>query len=167
MKIQKDSKKQGGIKMVMKCGCPGSAMQDLRGKKAKAGAKAGKSARQESELRQWPLQLHLVGAGAPYFENADLLIAADCVPFAYANFHPDFVKGRAVAIGCPKPDETEHYVETIAEIIKEGKVKSVTVAHMEVPCCFGIQSIAEEAVRKSGRKIPVKEEIITVDGRKQ
>ena len=147
----------------MLCGCPGSMMQDLRSKKTKQ----KDSARQESELRQWPIQLHLVGPGAPYFDNADLLIAADCVPFANANFHQDFLKGRPVVIGCPKLDETESYAEKIADIIKTGNVKSVTVAHMEVPCCFGLQSIAEEAVRISGKKIPVKEEIITVQGEKQ
>src|SRR3989338_7545936 len=141
------------------CGCPGSAMQDLRDRKTK---ESKTPARQESELRQWPLQLHLFGPGAPYFENGELLIAADCVPFAYANFHADFLKGKPVVIGCPKLDETESYAEKIADIIKEGNVKSITVAHMEVPCCFGLQSIAEEAVKKSGRKITVSEEIITV-----
>lgn len=144
-------------------GCPGAMMQDFGTKKTKK----GKTTRQESELRQWPIQLHLVGPGAPYFENADLVIAADCVPFACANFHSDFLKGNAVVIGCPKLDEIETYADNIAAIIKTGNVKSVTVAHMEVPCCFGLQSIAEEAVKKSGKKIPLKQEIITVQGEKQ
>lgn len=144
-------------------GCPGAMMRDFRNKKTKQ----SKTTRQESELRQWPIQLHLVGPGAPYFEKADLVIAADCVPFAYANFHPDFLKGKAVVIGCPKLDETETYADKIAEIIKTGNMKSVTVAHMEVPCCFGLQSIVEEAVEKSGKKIPIKQEIITVQGEKQ
>ncbi|MAG08454.1 iron-sulfur cluster-binding oxidoreductase [Candidatus Woesearchaeota archaeon] len=146
------------------CGCPGSAMQDFRDKKTK---ESKTSARQESELKQWPIQLHLVGPGAPYFENADLVITADCVPFAYANFHSDFLKGRPVVIGCPKLDETEDYAEKIGEIIKAGNVKSVTIIHMEVPCCFGLQSIVEEAVEKSGKKISIKQEIITVSGEKQ
>lgn len=145
------------------CGCPGSAMQDFRSKKTTT----KNSARQESELRQWPIQLHLVGPGAPYFENGELLIAADCVPFAYANFHADFLRDRPVVIGCPKLDEIESYAEKIAEIIKAGNIKKVTVAHMEVPCCFGLQSIAEEAVKKSGRKVAINEEIITVSGEKQ
>ena len=146
------------------CGCPGAMMQDFSNKKTKQNKT---SARMESELRQWPIQLHLVGPGAPYFDNANLIIAADCVPFAYANFHQDFLKGNAVVIGCPKLDETEDYAEKIAEIIKTGNVKSVTVAHMEVPCCFGLQSIAEESVEKSGKKIPIRQEIITVQGKKQ
>jgi len=146
------------------CGCPGAMMQDFSNKKTKHNKT---SARMESELRQWPIQLHLVGPGAPYFDNANLIIAADCVPFAYANFHQDFLKGNAVVIGCPKLDETEDYAEKIAEIIKTGNVKSVTVAHMEVPCCFGLQSIAEESVEKSGKKIPIRQEIITVQGKKQ
>lgn len=145
-------------------GCPGSMVQDFRDKKTK---QSGTSVRQESELKQWPIQLHLVGPGAPYFENADLLIAADCVPFAYANFHADYLKDKAVVIGCPKLDKIDDYAEKIAGIIKEGNVKSVSVLHMEVPCCFGIQSIAEEAVRKSGKKIPLKQEIITVSGEKK
>lgn len=144
-------------------GCPGAMMQDFRSKKTESKT----SIRQESELRQWPIQLHLVGPGAPYFENEELLIAADCVPFAYANFHSDYLKGRPVVIGCPKLDETESYSEKIAEIIKAGNVKKVIVAHMEVPCCFGIQSIAEEAVKKSGKKVQIKQEIITIGGEKQ
>lgn len=144
-------------------GCPGAMVQDFRDKKTKKEA----SARLESELRQWPIQLHLVGPGAPYFDKADLVIAADCVPFAYANFHPDFLKDKAVVIGCPKLDEVDSYADKIAGIIKAGNVKSVTVAHMEVPCCFGLQSIAEEAVKKSGKKISIKEETITIQGEKQ
>ncbi len=144
-------------------GCPGAVVQDFRDKKTKKEA----STRLESELRHWPIQLHLVGPGAPYFDKADLVIAADCVPFAYANFHPDFLKDKAVVIGCPKLDEVDSYADKIAGIIKEGNVKSVTVAHMEVPCCFGLQSIAEEAVKKSGKKISIREETITIQGEKQ
>jgi len=147
----------------MPCGCPGSAMQDFRGKKSRKEL----GARLDSELRQWPIQLHLVGPGAPYFDKADLVIAADCVPFAYANFHPDFLKDKAVVIGCPKLDEIDSYADKIAGIIKTGNVKSVTVAHMEVPCCFGLQQIAEEAVKKSGKKIHIEEVTITLQGEKQ
>ena len=148
----------------MMCGCPGSAMQDLRGKTNKNTVKTIKSARQESELRQWPVQFHLVGPGAPYFDNADLLIAADCVPFAYANFHADFLKNKPVIIGCPKLDETDSYAEKLSDIIKTNKIKSITIAHMEVPCCFGLNSIVEEAVEKSGKKVPIRQKIITVSG---
>tara|TARA_Y100000034_G_scaffold55767_1_gene68309 strand:- start:478 stop:951 length:474 start_codon:yes stop_codon:yes gene_type:complete len=153
----------------MKCGCPGTMVKDFSGKKksTKQVKKNNKASRIESELRQWPLQLHLVGPGAPYFDDADLLICADCVPFAYANFHQDFLKEKAVVIGCPKLDDVGDYVDNIAEIIKTGSVKSVSVLHMEVPCCFGLQSIAEQAVEKSGKSIPIKNQIITINGKKQ
>jgi Fe-S-cluster-containing hydrogenase component 2 len=143
--------------------CPGNQIIDLRDKKKTKVI----NSRLESELRQWPIQFHLVGVGAPYFDNADLLLAADCVPFAYANFHSDFLKGRPIIIGCPKLDETESYSEKLADIIKTNDVKSVTLVHMEVPCCFGMQSIAEEAIEKSGKNIPLRQSIITVNGEKQ
>ncbi|MFH1752225.1 MAG: hypothetical protein ABH821_04790 [archaeon] len=146
------------------CGCPGSKMQDFRKKESSS---SEKTSRLGSELRQWPVQLHLVGPNAPYFENADLLIAADCVPFASANFHSDYLKDKAVVISCPKLDETENYSDKIAEIIKTGNVKSVTVVHMEVPCCFGLQSIAEEAIQKSGKNLELKQEIVSVQGESQ
>ena len=145
------------------CGCPGSAMKDF-GKKRESKASTGSV---DNELRQWPIQLHLVSPSAPYFNDADLVIAADCVPFAYANFHADFLKGKPVVIGCPKLDDTESYADKIAQIIREGNVKSITVAHMEVPCCFGLQNIAEEAVSKSGKKLPINEVTITLQGEKQ
>lgn len=145
------------------CGCPGSVARDLRGLKGKNSAK---KVRQKSELGQWPVQLHLVGPGATYFEDADLLIAADCTAFACGSFHSDFLKGRAVVIGCPKLDETESYAGKLAEIIRQGNAKTVTVVHMEVPCCYGLRQIAEEAVRLSGKNIPVHTHVITVAGEK-
>ncbi|MAG20465.1 4Fe-4S ferredoxin [archaeon] len=141
-------------------GCPGTAVQDFRDKES------SEIKKQESELKQWPVQLHLVGP-APYFEDSDLLIAADCVPFAYGNFHSDFLKGKSLVIACPKLDEVSDYSDRLGSIIKECNVKSVTVVTMEVPCCFGLQSIAEEAVKKSGKDIEVKTEIVTVQGNKQ
>ena len=146
----------------MRCGCPGSMSRDFR----KDAAKSKTTARLESELQQWPVQLHLVGPGAPYFDDADLLIAADCTAFAYANFHPDFIKGRAVVIGCPKLDETESYAEKLAGIIREGNVKQVTLVHMEVPCCYGLRHIVDEAIGMSGKQIPVHTHVISIRGEK-
>ena len=117
-----------------------------------------------SELRQWPVQLHLVPPVAPYFKNADLVLVADCVPFAYADFHQDFLKGKAIAIGCPKLDDVDAYIEKITQIIKTANPKSIEVIHMEVPCCYGLVHIAKESLRKSGENIPFESVIIGIKG---
>ena len=117
-----------------------------------------------SELHQWPIQLHLVPPDAPYFQNADLILVADCVPFAYANFHTDFLKGKAIAIGCPKLDDVDTYVNKIEQIIKGSNIKSLKVIHMEVPCCYGLVHIAKEALSKSGKDIPFEAVIIGIKG---
>ena len=117
-----------------------------------------------SELRQWPIQLYLVPPNAPYFRNADLVLVADCVPFAYANFHPDFLKGKAIAIGCPKFDDTIAYTDKLTQILESSDVKSVKVIHMEVPCCYGLVHIAQEALSKSGKDIPFETVNIGIKG---
>jgi len=117
-----------------------------------------------SELGQWPVQLHLVPPEAPYFKNADLVLVADCVPFAYADFHQDFLKGKAIAIGCPKLDDVDAYIEKITQIIKTANPKSIEVIHMEVPCCYGLVHIAKESLRKSGENIPFESVIIGIKG---
>jgi hypothetical protein len=115
-------------------------------------------------LGHWPVQLKLVNPAAPYFREAHLLVAADCVPFAYAGFHRDLLRGRAVAIGCPKLDDAMYYVDKLAEIIRGNNLKSITVAHMEVPCCGGMVSIVREAIKRSGCDVPVKDIRIALDG---
>ncbi len=140
--------------------CPGSQMLQWKEKRQVT----EKSAKIPSALRQWPIQLHLVPAHAPYFQNADLVITADCVPFAYANFHEDFLKDKAIAIGCPKLDDPEIYVEKIANIINAGNPKSIEVLHMEVPCCFGLVQVVQEAIRKTGKKTPFKSTMISIKG---
>ncbi len=120
----------------------------------------------ESMLAQWPVQLTLLPPHASFFRNADLLIAADCVPFAYANFHYDLLKGRALVIGCPKLDDAKFYKEKLAEIFKQNSIKSVTVVNMEVPCCFGLFHMVKEALGSSGKTIPLKQEIISIKGKK-
>jgi hypothetical protein len=146
------------------CGCPGSAVQTIEKESTTDSAQTG---RIESELRQWPTQLRLVPPSAPWLKNADLLIAADCTPFAYAEFHRDFIKDRVLVNACPKLDETSDYVEKLAEIISENDLKSLTVAIMEVPCCRGLAMMAEQAIAKSGKDIQMELAVIGVNGEKR
>jgi hypothetical protein len=146
------------------CGCPGSMAMDLRSEKKE---QSSIGSRQSPELRQWPVQFMLVSPEASYFKDSDLLVAADCVPFAYPNFHQDFLKGKSVIIGCPKLDDANHYVEKLTELIKKNNLKSITLVNMEVPCCFGLQRIVEEAVKNSGKVLPIRQTVITIRGEKQ
>ena len=123
-------------------------------------------AKNESMLSQWPVQLTLLPPNAPFFENADLLIAADCVPFAYSNFHNDFLRGRTLVVGCPKLDDAEFYKEKLTEIFKRNNIRSVTVVNMEVPCCFGLYRLVKEALDSSEKDIPIKQETISMKGDK-
>ncbi len=143
-------------------GCPGSRMID-RTKKAVTDKKKAATG-QESELKQWPVQIRLVPTHAPYFDKADLLVAADCVPFACPDFHADLLKNTTLLVGCPKLDDLDGYREKLSEIIKDNDIKSVTYAHMEVPCCFGLISILEDAIEASGKKIPFKNVTIKLSG---
>ncbi len=118
-----------------------------------------------SELRQWPVQLHLVPPTAPYLQNKELLIAADCVPFAVANFHQDYLKGKALLIGCPKLDDAHVYIAKLAEIFKSNDIPKITIAHMEVPCCFGLTNIIKQALIKSGKEIPIEEINFSIQGK--
>ncbi|MCJ7472391.1 MAG: 4Fe-4S binding protein [Actinobacteria bacterium] len=146
------------------CGCPGSKVMDLRDDDRTDTASGDTGVKQKTELRQWPVQIHLVPVNAPYFDNAELLIAADCVPFAYANFHRDLLKGKILLVGCPKLDDAGFYKDKITEIFKENNIKSVTIAHMEVPCCFGLIKLVNEALADSGKDIPVDDITIKVNG---
>ena len=120
-----------------------------------------------SMLSQWPVQLKLVPINAPYFQDADLLVAADCVPFAYPNFHQDFLKGKIVVVGCPKLDDIQYYKEKLTEIFKTNSIKSVSVPYMEVPCCFGLVQATEDAIAASGKNIPLKKVKIGIRGQIQ
>ena len=147
--------------------CPSAAMQ-CWGDEHAAGGRAAEDNRSgpalASELRQWPVQLHLVSPHAPYFKEADFVLVADCVPFAYADFHRDFLKGRAVAVACPKLDDVRPYVDKIAGIIEEGRVRSLTVVVLEVPCCSGLVQFATEALRKTGSDIPFEVIVVGIRG---
>jgi len=118
-----------------------------------------------SQLRQWPIQLHLVSPAAPYYQGADVLLAADCVPFAMGNFHGDYLKGKALAIACPKLDSgQEVYVEKIRGWFEESKINTLTVLIMQVPCCRGLVGLAVQALKESSRKVPVKCVVISLQG---
>lgn len=142
-------------------GCPGSQAREIdRSEKAAP----GKTVSGRSELSQWPIQLHLVSPYAPYFKNADLLVAADCTAFSLGSFHPDLLKGKKLVIACPKLDDPSGYVEKLAEIIKQNDLASLTVAIMTVPCCSGLYHLVEQAVEMSGTGIKPKKIVIGIDG---
>lgn len=141
-------------------GCPGSAMRQFQ-----APAKADSSnEKTPSQLAQWPIQLMLVPPNAPYFQNAELALTADCVPFAYADYHRDYLKGRPIAVACPKLDNLEFYIEKLADIIKLNKLKGIEVLVMEVPCCSGLYQAAKMARTKAGVDLPIKVTTIGVRG---
>ena len=120
---------------------------------------------QPSELRQWPVQMHLVNPNAPYFRGADLLLAADCVAFSMGNFHSKYLKGKSLAIACPKLDHsTDIYVEKLTSMIDDAKLNTITVMMMEVPCCGGLLQMVRSALLNAKRKIPVKKMIVGISG---
>jgi Pyruvate/2-oxoacid:ferredoxin oxidoreductase delta subunit len=143
-------------------GCPSSRVLQFQAPEPRV--EYGQKESTVSELSQWPVQLKLVPVDAPYFKDADLLIAADCVPFAYPDFHRDFLKGKAVVVGCPKLDDIHLYREKLTAIFKANSIKSVTVPFMEVPCCFGLVKATEDAIEASGKDIPFKKVKIGLRG---
>ena len=143
--------------------CPGTMNKKLREQDA-SGADAP-SAAIDSQLTHWPVQLKLISPNAPYLKNADLLLAGDCVPFAMGDFHSKLLKGRCVLVGCPKLDDAQFYIEKVAQILKANTPKSLTVVHMEVPCCFGLKNIATAAIQLSGVDIVINDVTISLEGR--
>jgi Pyruvate/2-oxoacid:ferredoxin oxidoreductase delta subunit len=141
--------------------CPGMMAKELRKQGDNDESIAGDVS---SQLGQWPVQLKLVSPRAPYFANADLLLVADCVPFAMGDFHDKFLKNHSIAIGCPKLDDSRFYIEKLAEIIKMNELNSLTVIHMEVPCCSGLTYIAKEAIAGSGAKMSFEDITIGLRG---
>lgn len=142
-------------------GCPGSRAMSFVPPQADVSSPAGS---QQSQLAQWPVQLHLVSTTASYFQGADLLITADCVPVAYAGYHEDFLKGKAVVMGCPKLDDNNFYTQKLTELFSKSEIKSITVLKMEVPCCGGIAVAARQALAASGKQIDYKEITIGIQG---
>lgn len=143
------------------CGCPGTQARALNRKSA--GEDTPCSVQAPSRLAQWPVQIKLAPIHAPYFDGADLLVAADCTAYAYGTFHEDFIKGRVVLIGCPKLDEGD-YSEKLGLLLSANNIRSITVARMEVPCCGGIENAAARALAASGKDIPLRVLIVTTDG---
>ena len=143
------------------CGCPGTNSKTIN---RSAQTSAVNTFAIESQLSQWPVQIKLVPINAPYFENANLLIAADCTAYAYGNFHNEFIKNKITLIGCPKLDEGD-YTEKLTQIIALNNIKSVTVVRMEVPCCGGIENAVKNALQASGKFIPWQVKVISTDGR--
>src|SRR5665647_183588 len=145
------------------CGCPGSMAKVIE----RPVTEDTNNEKAVSELRQWPVQLHLVPPTAPYFKNADILVCADCVAFAMGSMHQDLLKGKALAIACPKLDDTSSYVDKMAHIFSANAIKSITVAIMEVPCCRGLDVMVREALGKSGMDIPLGSIVIGINGERR
>ncbi|UCE17150.1 MAG: 4Fe-4S dicluster domain-containing protein [Gemmatimonadota bacterium] len=144
-------------------GCPGSRVMEW--KSEREAPWSGKEVPPvQSELRQWPVQLMLVNPEAQYFENADLAIVADCVPFAYASFHQDFLKDTSIVVGCPKLDDLGFYQQKLAQIFSMNNIKSVTTVIMEVPCCAGLSHAVQQAIAESGKDIPYEKVVIGIKG---
>jgi hypothetical protein len=123
------------------------------------------AAKVKSQLRQWPVQLHLVSPLAPYYQGADVLLSADCVAYALGNFHTDYLKGKALAIACPKLDaEQEIYIEKIKGLIEDAKINTLTIMIMQVPCCSGLLRLAEVAAQSANRKVPIKYIVVGLQG---
>ena len=145
-------------------GCPGSGMMSFA-KDGLGNAADGAAGHALSRLRQWPIQLHLVSPRAPCFQGADVLMAADCVAFAMGDFHDRYLKGRSLAIACPKLDSGhEVYFEKILGLLEDAKVNSITVAIMQVPCCRGLSVLVSQALGESRRKVPVKTVTVSLQG---
>ena len=141
------------------CGCPGTQSKSITRQPAPETPQVV-----NSQLSQWPVQIKLVPVNAPYFDGANLLIAADCTAYAYANFHNEFIRGRITLIGCPKLDEGD-YADKLTEILSLNDIKSITILRMEVPCCGGIENAAKRAIEASGKRIPWNVVMIVTDGR--
>ena len=138
-------------------GCPGSQMKTMQ-------PSIGVVANVESQLRQWPVQIKLVPVNAPFFHQADILIAADCTAYAYGNFHQKFMKNKVTLIGCTKLDQVQ-YADKFTEIFTYNDIRSITVVRMEVPCCGGMEYAVETAINNSGKQIPLEVVVISNDGR--
>ena len=150
--LQNKQKKMQTEEETLPCGCPGTQAKAIARGTAEPDA-CGAMTPIASELQQWPVQIKLVPVNAPYFENARLLVAADCTAYAYAAFHRDFVRGRITLVGCPKLDSVD-YSEKLTEILRNNSIKNIKVVRMEVPCCGGIENAVKDALQRSGKFIP-------------
>ena len=162
------AKKMPPLKPMGGGGCPGAAMKTFapapKAHDCNCANEAKATTGGPSALGHWPVQIRLVPAGAPFLRDADLLIAADCVPVAYPSFHNDFLDGKAVMVGCPKFDDAQMYVDKLTDVFRESGIKSITCVIMEVPCCSGLPSIIQKALAASGMEIPYEEVVVSVRG---
>ena len=148
------------------CGCPGGMSRIFNRKPVEEKSDNSAAVDAESRLEQWPVQLKLLHPDAPFLEGADLLVCADCVPFTLNNFHDRMLKGKTLAVFCPKLDSgLDEYVEKLTDIFTRKNIKGITVVRMEVPCCGGVEAMVREALERSGSDIPVKTIIVTLDGK--
>jgi Fe-S-cluster-containing hydrogenase component 2 len=145
------------------CGCPSIAVAQFANQET-TGIRQSEASPQPSMLANWPVQLTLVPPKAPFLQGTDLVLAADCVPFAYAGFHQDFLKDHSLLIACPKLDDLQAHMNKLTQILSQSDVKSLTVVHMEVPCCYGIVHMAQQAIKLSGKEIPFNEVTVGVRG---
>jgi len=142
-------------------GCPGAKMVDLRNE----GNQEETTGKVTSQLKQWPIQMHLISPTAPYYERADVLLTADCVAYAMGGFHPEQLKGKSIAIACPKLDEGQDvYSAKIKSWLEDARINTLTVLIMQVPCCMGLLNLAQEAVQSSAVKVPIKAIIVSLQG---
>jgi hypothetical protein len=149
--------------MAQFSGCPGSRMVDFREKSDSMREEA--TGKIQSQLRQWPIQLHLISPTASYYQGADVLLTADCVGYALGGFHPEFLKGKSLAIACPKLDEGQDiYQGKIKSWIDDAKINTLTVLIMQVPCCMGLLNLAQQAAKATKRKVPVKYVVVGIQG---
>ena len=150
---------------TLPCGCPSAQIQSFAPSISCQEANEPVSyAGAASALAHWPVQIRLVPPRAPFLKGADLLVAADCTPFAYPNFHRDFLKGKVLMVGCPKFDEVEAYIQKFAEIFRAAGIRSITVVVMEVPCCSGLPIIVEKGMEIAGKRIPMEKVVISTRG---
>ena len=150
--------------MATHVGCPGSKSMQIQRKETSETKKLSSNADQVSSLQNWPVQIKLAPVNAPYFNDAKLLIAADCTAYAYASFHQDFIRNKITLIGCPKLDQVD-YSEKLTAIIQNNNIQSVTIVRMEVPCCGGLEMAAKKALQNSGKFIPWQVVTISIDGK--
>ena len=145
------------------CGCPSATAQQFERPKATEAA-SSTAVYQRSMLTHWPVQLTLVPPTAPFLQGADLVLAADCVPFAYAGFHQEFLPDHSLLVACPKLDDFDAHLRKLTSILRESQLKSLTVVHMEVPCCSGLVHMAKQAIHLSGKDIPLKDVTVGIRG---
>ncbi|NTV51874.1 MAG: 4Fe-4S binding protein [Candidatus Firestonebacteria bacterium] len=147
-------------------GCPGTRIRAFKPEASseKQNRAAATFESRESQLQNWPVQIHLLNPNAPYFKDADLLIAADCTAFSLADFHETFLKGKVLLIGCPKLDDGEAYGDKLTAIFKNNKIRSITLLHMEVPCCFGLLALVKEALAQAQKQVPLESVEVSLQG---